>query len=154
MKVFHKANIYFLVLGHKLCTVLRIGYWNTKVVIQEPWHYCKTDTTQGKWWHKWKEQVNVSFISSIILGLPNGIVSSSYWKLFCESWHHCLCLFLVSVKGVVWKAIQARDFMSQLWSVKKTCFSQLSYFFRFQLIKLNNCLKVCYIKSGKLYDLM
>lgn len=75
MNVVHKANIYFLVLGHRLFIVRLIVYWNTKVRIQEPWHYNKTDTTQGKLWHKWNEQVSVYFISSIISGLPNGIVS-------------------------------------------------------------------------------
>lgn len=44
MKVFHKANIYFLVLGHRLYTVLLIGYLNTKVIIQEPWDYFKKQT--------------------------------------------------------------------------------------------------------------
>lgn len=75
MNVFHKANIYFLVLGHRLFTVLLIGYWNTKVIIQELWHNYKTDTAQEKIWRKWNEQVNVYLISSINLGLPNGTVN-------------------------------------------------------------------------------
>lgn len=36
MNVVHKANIYFLVSGHRLFIVLLIVYWNTKVIIQKP----------------------------------------------------------------------------------------------------------------------
>lgn len=49
MNVVHKANIYFLGLGHRLFKELLIGCWNTKVIIQEPWHYIKQTQPRGNY---------------------------------------------------------------------------------------------------------